>query len=155
MLIGLIVIASAILIFATNENSIVFLTFNQYAPVVWDEVFERNIVRSSIPIEVVLKENNNCIVTAKNFDTILDHQYFVRSNEIIEKLKYDRTNETLSVSCDILKGDKSRLNVWFVVEESDVHSNKYEYFVTPWEEIPRAEKNTYKFRYMIVNLKNS
>ena len=140
MFIGLAVIASIILIFATNEDSLVFLVFNQYTPVVWDEVLERNIVRSSIPIESISKENNNCIVTAKNFDTIIDHQYFVRSSEIAEKLNYDRTNETLSVSCDVLEGDKSRLNVWFVVEESEVHSNKYEYFVTSWEDISRAEE---------------
>ena len=140
MLIGLVVIASIILIFATNENSLVFLFYNQYAPPVWDDVLERNIVRSSIPVEVISKENNDCIVTAKNFDKIVDHQYFVRSSEIAEKLKYDRTNETLSVSCDTLEGDKSRLNVWFVVEESKVHSNKYEYFVTAWEEISRAEE---------------
>ncbi len=140
MLIGLAVIASVILIFATNEDSLVFLVFNPYIPVVWDDVLERNIVRSSIPIEVVSKENNDCIMTAKNFDTIVDHVYFIRSSEIIEKLKYDRDNETLSVSCDILEGDKSRLNVWFVVEESDVHSSKYEYFITSWEDIPRVEE---------------
>ena len=140
MFVGLIVIASIILIFATNESSLVFLLFNQYAPAVWDEVLERNIVRSSIPIEIISKENNDCMVTAKNFDKIIDHQYFVYSNELAEKLKYDRISETLSVSCDILKGDKSRLNVWFVVEESKTHSNKYEYFVTPWEDISRAEE---------------
>lgn len=140
MFIGLVIIASIILIFATNENSLVLLFFNQYTPAVWDDVLERNIVRSSIPIEIISKENNDCVVTAKNFDKIIDHQYFVRSNELAEKLKYDGISETLSVSCDILKGDKSRLNVWFVVEESEIHSNKYEYFVTLWEEISKENE---------------
>lgn len=127
--------AGLILIFATNENSLVFLFFNQYTPVVWEEVIERNIVRSSIPIEILDTENDNCIVSAKNFDKIVDHQYFVKSENIIEELKYDRNDETLSIPCDLLEGDKSRLNVWFVVEESPKHPNKYEYFVSPWEEI--------------------
>lgn len=134
VLAGLAIATVLILIFATNENSLVSLFFNQYTPVVWDEVIERNIVRSSIPIELLVMENNNCTVSAKNFDKIVDHQYFVKSNDIIRELNYDRNDETLSLPCDILEGDKSRLNVWFVVEESTKHSNKYEYFVTTWEE---------------------
>lgn len=139
MLIGLGIIAIIVLVFATNENSLAFLFFNQYMPIVWDDILERNIVRSSIPIELITQESGYCIVTAKNFDTIIDHQYFAKSNDLVEKLKYDRNNETLSLSCDILEGDKSRLNIWFVVEESAKHSKKYEYFVTPWEETPRGE----------------
>ena len=34
----------------------------------------------------------------------------------------------------MLEGDKSRLNVWYVIEESSTHSKKFQYFVTPWEE---------------------
>ena len=128
------IIAVLVLIFATNENSLVFLFFNQYAPVVWDDVLERNIVRSSIPIEILDMENGRCIVSAKNFDKIVDHQYFARADDLIKELKYDRNNETLSLPCSLLEEDKSRLNVWFVVEESTKHSNKYEYFVTSWEE---------------------
>ncbi len=134
LLLGLAIIAVLVLIFATNENSLVFLFFNQYAPVVWDDVLERNIVRSSIPIEILDMENGSCTVSAKNFDKIVDHQYFARADDIIKELKYDRNNETLSLPCGILEEDKSRLNVWFVVEESTKHSNKYEYFVTSWEE---------------------
>ena len=134
MVIGLAIIASLILIFATNEDSLVFLVFNQYTPVIWDEISERDIVRSSIPIEILEMEDNTCTVSAKNFDKIVDHQYFTRSDEITKTLKYDRNNETISLSCDLLEGDKSRLNIWFVVEESPKHPNKYEYFVTPWEE---------------------
>ena len=62
---------------------------------IWDEVLERNIVRSSIPIELLVTENNNCKVSAKNFDKIVDHQYFKRSDDIINNLKYDRDNETV------------------------------------------------------------
>ncbi len=126
--------AVVILIFATNENSLVFLFFNQYTPVDWEEVLERNIVRSSIPVEILVMEDNNCIVSAKNFDKIVDHQYFTKADQIIKELEYDRDAEALSLPCNILEGDKSRLNVWFVVEESAKHSNKYEYFVTAWEE---------------------
>lgn len=133
ILIGLAAIVIIVLMFATNENSLVFLFFNQYSSVIWEDVSERDIVRSSIPIEIISNDNENCIVTAKNFDVIVDHKYFIRSSELVEKLKYDRDNETLSLSCNQLEGDKSRLNIWFVVEESNKHSKKYEYFITPWE----------------------
>lgn len=134
VLIGLAIAAILILVFATNENSLVFLLFEQYKPIVWDEILERNIVRSSIPIELLVMENGKCTVSAKNFDKIVDHQYFKRSDEIVKELKYDRNDETVLLPCDILEGEKSRLNVWFVVEESVKHPDKYEYFVTPWEE---------------------
>ena len=137
--IGLAIAAVLILIFATNENSLVFLLFDQYKPVVWDEVLERNIVRSSIPIELLDRQSGDCTVSAKNFDKIVDHQYFKRSEDIIKKLKYDRNDETVLLPCDTLEEDKSRLNIWFVVEESPKHPNKYEYFVTPWEETPGSK----------------
>jgi hypothetical protein len=132
-MIGLVIMVILILIFATNENSLVFIVFNQYSPVDWEEVFERNIVRSSIPIEVISKEQNDCIILAKNLDKIINHQYFIRSSELVEELKYDFDNETLYLPCELLEGDRSRLNIWFVVEESEKHSAKYEYFITPWE----------------------
>jgi len=39
----------------------------------------------------------------------------------------------------MIVGEKSRLNVWYMLEESPNHPTKYEYFITEWEETPRAQ----------------
>jgi len=49
-------------------------------------------------------------------------------------LNYDKDNETIILPCDVLKGEKSKLNIWFVTEESPKDSKKYQYFVTSWNE---------------------
>ncbi len=69
---------------------------------------------------------------------IIDHQYFVRSDELANKLQFDRENQTFILPCDELAGEKSRLNVWYVIPEAKKHAEKYEYFITEWEETPRT-----------------
>ena len=105
-----------------------------YTELNWDEVQKRNIVENSIPITLLEDLGDNCKVSAHNFDLITQHPFFVRGKEIEWKLNYDKENETLMLPCELLKGEKSRLNVWFVVEESPKHAKKYQYFVTPWNE---------------------
>ncbi len=106
----------------------------QLSDVNWNEVFERNIVKNSIPIVLISDHGNQCIVDAKNFYLIVDHNYFERSDDLIRELNYDRENNVLTIACDMLQGEKSRLNVWYALKESERHANKYEYFVTVWEE---------------------
>ena len=48
-------------------------------------------------------------VKAEKFDVIIDHQYFVRGNELERELNYDRTDKTLLLSCDLLKGENPPL----------------------------------------------
>jgi len=100
----------------------------------WEEISQRNIVKNSIPIILLEERGMNCLVKAEKFDVIVDHQYFIRGNELENKLNYDRVEETLLLSCDLLKGEKSRLNIWYATEEAEKHAMKYQYFVTPWEE---------------------
>ncbi len=100
----------------------------------WNEVSERNIVKNSIPIILLEEQGTKCLVKAEKFDIIIDHQYFVRGNELDRELNYDRTDKTLLLSCDLLKGEKSRLNIWYATEEAEKHSKKYQYFITPWDE---------------------
>jgi len=106
----------------------------QFTPVNWDEVASRNIVKNSIPVTVIDKQNGDCVVTARYFDSIIDHGYFVKGDELGRKLQYDRVAETLVLPCDDLEGEKSRLNIWYATEEAKKHPTKYEYFKTPWNE---------------------
>ena len=107
---------------------------NPLLPVNWDEVAPRNIVKNSIPVELLEESGNSCTVLAENFEMISSHQYFVRSQELIDKLQYDNQEKTLIIPCDELKDEISKLNVWYVVEESSKHPEKWEYFVTELED---------------------
>ena len=127
-------IVIAVFFYNPVENNYLNLLFEEFSEVDWDEVITRNIVKNSIPINLIEKMNGKCMVTADNFDLIINHQYFIRANELARELNYDSENSTLMLSCDLLQGEKSRLHVWYVVEESLKHSKKHQYFVTPSNE---------------------
>lgn len=117
-----------------KEGNLFGVILNEFSEIKWDNVLQRNIVKNSIPIELVEVDGQSCKVNAKNFDLIIDHEYFVRGSELARELNYDINNETLTISCDLLEGEKSKLNVWYVLEESQKFSNRYQYFVTPIED---------------------
>lgn len=100
----------------------------------WDEVFPRHIVTNAIPINLIEKTDGKCKVTAHFFDAIVDHRFFKRGDELARNLEHDRDEETIMLPCDMLKGEKSKLNIWYVLEESPKHSKKYQYFVTIWNQ---------------------
>lgn len=116
------------------ENTYFGVFLDTFSKVNWDEVKERDIVKNSIPVMLLEETNGKCKVYANNFDIIIDHHYFVRGSELARELNYDRESETLMVLCDILQGEKSKLHVWYVLEEAKKHSKKYEYFVTEWND---------------------
>lgn len=115
-------------------DSLLNSVLNQFTEVNWDEVKKRDIVKNSISITLLENLGDKCKVDAHKFDYIIDHEFFIRQNELARELNYDRENETLVLPCDQLIGEKSRLNVWYVVEESPKHSKKYQYFVTIWNQ---------------------
>jgi len=132
-------IAMAVLVIITlfyfrSSNSLLGSWLEQFTEPNWQEVSERNIVKNSIPIVLLEKQDGKCNVSAQKFDIIIEHPYFIRGNELARELNYDTDDKTLVVLCDLLEGEKSRLNVWYALEESSKHSKKYQYFVTPWNE---------------------
>ena len=116
------------------EHTFFIIIFDEFVEPNWDEIEEKNIVKSSIPITVVEKQGNKCIVSASHFDVIVEHQFFIKGADLANKLSYDDDAKTLVLSCDeIPDEEKSRLNIWFAVRESPRYAEKYSYFVTPWE----------------------
>lgn len=111
----------------------------QFTPVDWSEVKEREIVKNSIPIILLERNSENCLVTAEKFDYIINFSAFVRAEEMAKKLQYDRNGKTIILPCNELQGDKSRLNVWFVIKEAPKHATKYQYFITPWNETSSSQ----------------
>ena len=128
----------AVVIFAffylLEPTSLLGSFLQQFSQVNWDKVNEVDIIKNSIPITLLENLGSECKVDAHNFDLIIDYEFFIRQNELAKELNYDRENETLMLPCDLLKGEKSRLNIWYVVEESTLHSKKYQYFVTEWND---------------------
>jgi len=116
-----------------NDESVFTFVVDKFTKTNWDEIKERNVVKNTIPITLISDQGSQCLVNAENFDLIVDHEYFVRSDVLIRELNYDRENNVLTIACDMLQGEKSRLNVWYALEEAKRYSNNYEYFVTAWE----------------------
>jgi len=128
------VLVVAVFYFNPVENNYLNPFLGDFREVDWDEVKPRDIVKNSIPITLIEETGGKCKVKAEKFDLIIDHQYFIRASDLARQLNYDREDATLMLPCDQLKGEKSRLHVWYVVEASQIQSKKYEYFVTAWEE---------------------
>ena len=136
--IGMVIVVIAGFFYVQDKNTLFTQLTDkaseQLSDVNWNEVLPRNIVKNSVPIVLISDHGNQCIVDTKDFYLITDHNYFLRSDELVRELNYDRENNVLTIACDLLKGEKSRLNVWYALEESERHANKYQYFVTIWEE---------------------
>ncbi|MCH7966402.1 MAG: hypothetical protein IIB02_03130 [Thaumarchaeota archaeon] len=136
LIIGAIILVTSFFYLDTSDT-LFGVVIDQFSPIDWDEVHPMYIVKNSIPIELLETNNNSCTVKAENFEMIINHQYFIKNNKVTEKLQYDAQEKTLVVPCDELQGEKSRLNILYVTEESPQHAMKWEYFITAWDaEIP-------------------
>ncbi len=115
------------------EHTVFMILLDQFLEPNWDELEERYIVKSSIPITVVEKQGTKCVVSALKFGDIVNHQFFPKGAELANKLSYDDDAKTLVLSCDeIPNEEKSRLSIWYAVPESPRYAEKYSYFVTSW-----------------------
>ena len=96
----------------------------------WDEIHPKFIVKNSVMISLVEKENGNCKTLAERFGSIVSYRFFIGGEELAKKLNFDPESETIILPCNLLHGDQSRLHIWYVIEESPNDQNKYRYFVT-------------------------
>ena len=135
-----VVIALGLVIYAVLalpiEDSMLFAIIPDVTPVNWDEVKKRNTVISAIPITTIQEVNGKCKVDVKGLTSILDHEFFVKSDQLASELNFDRAEDTITVACSELHGEKSKLHVWYVVENAPKHSTKYQYWITEWSETP-------------------
>jgi len=120
-----------VLVFLLGSNYSGFI-FKLFSEPNWEQIHPLYVVKNSIPVTIVESSNDNCLLTAKNFDIIIDHKYFKRGEELAQTLNYDRESETIQLSCNSLKDEKSQLNIWYVTEDSPKHSNKFQYFLSDW-----------------------
>lgn len=133
VMIGLVIFA---FFFLAKPDTLLGSVIHDFSPPDWDEVIPRHIVKQSIPITFLEKNGENCLVKADKFDIIIGHQYFVRGGDLAAELNFDNEEDTLEIKCytHLLFEGKSRLVIWYAVEESPLHSKKFEYWVIPWED---------------------
>ncbi len=134
IILTLVVVSTVFLlvIFSGNTSeTLLGLFLVKFAPMNWDMVNERNIVKNTIPISVIKQVNDEfCKIKADAFDRIVDHSYFVSSSSLSEELRYDRENGTLTIPCDGISDDSLELHIWYVIPEDAKYGGKYQYFVT-------------------------
>ena len=111
------------------DNSLFGKVTEPLKPLNFDEVHPRSIVKNAVPIFLLEQDGNSCTVYSEKFTLITNHTYFVRSQELIDKLQYDHDDKTLTLPCNDIPEEKSRLEVWYVIPESDTHATKYDYWV--------------------------
>ena len=127
---------AALVVFAffymQDKNSLLSEFFEFYAPPDWDEVSPRDIVKNSIPITLLGMDGKDCAVEAMRFDSIIDHRYFVKGEQLANELNYKRELNRLTVPCEELDAEKSELVIWYATEEAGKHATKYQYWIKEW-----------------------
>jgi len=134
LLIGAVVLVVYAIFFLPVSESYLGVLIESTSEPEWDEISQRHIVKNSIPITLIKKDGPNCLLDASNLDKIITHDYFKQGDELASHLKYDSENHTIEIPCDKTFGEKSRLEIWYVTEESPKHAMKYQYFITAWKE---------------------
>jgi len=119
-----------VFIFVPWSNSYFGLLLDTFTGPNWDELSPHDVVKNVIPITLIDRVDNNCKMSAKNLDPIIEHQYFVRGKEFAQAINYDAKNSSIILPCEMVGDEKSRLHVWYVIEEAPRHGGKYKYFVT-------------------------
>ena len=122
-------------IYSLNSETLFGKFLDQVKPVDWDKIFPRNIIKNSIPIEILENQNGICNIKAENFQLILKTPEFTKSQDFARELDYNNDTKTIKMSCDKLPGDKlpgdkNKLHVWIVRGEAEKFSERYQYFVT-------------------------
>jgi len=122
-------------IYSLNSETLFGKLLDQVKPVEWDKVFQRNIIKNSIPIEILENQNGICNIKAENFQLILKAPEFTKSQDLVRELDYNNDTKTIKISCDKLPGnklpgEKDKLHVWIVRGETEKFSGRYQYFVT-------------------------
>ncbi len=132
------VIAAAVLVvigftYSMDKDTLFGTLVEPLAPVDWTEVKPKYVIEYSIPITIIEENGNDCTVYAKGFYSLTTHGKFTRSAELASKLKYDNSTDTLVIQCDQMQGDPSEFTAWYVSPESNVHKDKYEYYIDPYD----------------------
>ena len=127
---GLVVVG---IFYSLNSDTLFGRLLATIEPVDWDEVHERNIEKTSIPIFPIEKIGGECIAKADKFALLADQRDFLHSQELKDRLQYDENEKTIIIPCVDLE-EKLRFSLWTVDKDDPIHALKYEYFITSWNQ---------------------
>ena len=131
----IIVIILAVLVVAAffifkDQNTLLFSLIDPIDPIDWSNQVPIDVVKSAIPIQIIEKQGQECIVKANKLEIILDHEDFVKGTELEKKLKFNRETSSIKIPCDLMKQDDAKLHIWFIIETATKHGTGYEYYIT-------------------------
>lgn len=121
--------------YSLNSETLFGKFLEQIKPINWDEVHPREIIKNSIPIEILEIQNDICKIKADKFHYIMTAPEFTRAQDLARELDYDNDTKTLKMSCNNLPdsklpGETYKLHVWFVREDTPKFPERYQYFTT-------------------------
>jgi len=129
VLIVSITIAGIILTNVSSNDTILGTILESSLEPEWEELPPRNIVKNTIPI-TLLERNNECLVTAKLLDKIIEQEDFTQGDKLANKLNYDDKEQTIKIRCEELVGETSNLHIWFIIPDSPKYADRFTYFIT-------------------------
>jgi len=115
------------------EKSYVGVIFEPFIEPDWENIHPLYLVKSSTIITMIEKNGNDCLVEGAKIWDIMNHPYFLKVNEFGEKINYNNSTNVITIPCQELQGDESRLHVWYITEEAPKDAGKYKYFITAVE----------------------
>ena len=124
----------AVFVFGPWKNSYFGLFVDTLREPNWNDLNPHDVVKNSVPLILIEKTGTTCKMSAENLGNVIEHQYFVHGQEFAQAVKFDTKNETVVLPCEMIDGEKSRLHVWYIIEEAPRFGGKYKYFVTPWDD---------------------
>ena len=83
---------------------------------------------------MIEKNGNDCLMDGGKMSDVLNHPHFLKADEFSKKINYNNSTNEITIPCQELQGDESRLHVWFVDQDSFESAGKYKYFITSVEE---------------------
>jgi len=123
-----------VFVFGPWEKSYVGVILDPIIEPDWEKIQEHHLIKSSTMLTVIEKNGNDCLVEGAKIWDIINHPYFLKANEFGKKINFKNTTNVITIPCQELQGDKSRLHVWFVTEEAPKDAGKYKYFITAVDE---------------------
>jgi hypothetical protein len=120
-----------VLIFVPWSNSYFGLFIDKFREPDWDHINPPDIVKNTIVMTLINKNEKNCELSVPNLRNVIEHPYFVRGEDFAQEINFNKQNETIILPCEMIKDEKSKLDVWYVLKDAPRFSGEYRYFITP------------------------
>jgi len=130
------ILVIVVFIFGPWQESYLGILFDSFIEPNWEKIHPLYLVKSSTMLTLIEKNGNDCLVEGAKIWDIINHPYFLKANEFGKKINFKNATNVITIPCQELQGDESRLHVWFVTEEAPEDAGKYKYFIMAVDSSP-------------------